>query len=69
MCHLPVACCCGMGAKAEGITLNQLLNLFSSILKEEKSGGGFATSVSLHPSLVTAAFLLSMVGGSTYSTY
>lgn len=50
-----------MGAKEEGINL--LLNLFSSILEGEKSGAGFATLVSLHPSLVTPASLLSVVVG------
>lgn len=67
MCHLPVACCCGMGAKAEGMTLNQLLNLFS-ILKGEKSGAGFVTSVSPHPSLSLLLPCFPRWGESTYST-
>lgn len=62
----------GMGARGEGITLNQLLNSSSSILKGGKRcpGLGFAGFVSRpHPSPVTAASLLSMgVVGSTDCT-
>lgn len=49
---MPPACSLLLWDGGEGITLNQLLSLFSSILKGEKSGAGFATLISLHPSLL-----------------